>query len=59
MLLAVRQNRLGFLFIDQIKGKMGGDVAECESHQGPLLQAVIYNSPDYSPELITKASTVV
>src|ERR1019366_1181861 len=42
MLLAIRQDRLGFLLIDQIKSKVGGNIAEREGHQGPLLQAVIH-----------------
>ena len=42
MLFAMRQDRLGFLLIDQIKSKVGGNVAERERHQGPLLQAMIH-----------------
>ena len=42
MVFAIRQDRLGFLLIDQIKSKVGGHIAEREGHQGPLLQAVIH-----------------
>src|ERR1022692_3225526 len=42
MVFAIRQDRLGFLLIDQIKSKVGGNIAEREGHQGSLLQAVIH-----------------
>ena len=42
MFLAIHQDRFGFFLIDQIKSKVGGNVAERERHQGPLLQAVIH-----------------
>ena len=42
MLFAMRQDRLGFLLIDQIKSKVGGNVAKRERHQGPPLQAMIH-----------------
>ena len=41
MAFAISQDGVGFLLIDQIKGKVGGNVTKRERHQGPLLQAVV------------------
>ena len=41
MFFAIRQDRLGFLLINQIKSKVGGNVAKREGHHWVMLQAVV------------------
>ncbi len=41
MLLAIRQDGLGMLFVQEVEGKMGGDVAKREGHHWMMLQAVV------------------
>jgi hypothetical protein len=37
MVFAIRQDGLGLLFVQEVEGKMGGDVAKGEGHLGSLL----------------------
>ena len=36
MLFAIGQNCVGLPFVQQVQGKMGGNVAQREGHHGPL-----------------------
>jgi hypothetical protein len=44
MFLAIRQDRLGLLFVHQVEGKMRSDVTKGESHHRLLLKTVVIPS---------------